>query len=70
MYYYCLSDLSKDRVAPKGKVCTRVPPKHTIQKQTNRLRVQGQNKYTEQLQKQYIPIIQVQKHNDKMIIII
>ena len=28
-------------------------PKHTIQKQTNKLRVQGQNNYTEQLQKQY-----------------
>ena len=28
-------------------------PKHTIQKQTNKLRVKGQNNYTEQLQKQY-----------------
>ena len=28
-------------------------PKHTIQKQTNKLRVQGQNNYTEQLQKLY-----------------
>ena len=44
-------------------------PKHTIQKQTNRLTVQGQNNYTEQLQKQYITIIQVQKHNDKIITI-
>ena len=44
-------------------------PKHTIQKQTNRLTVQGQNNYTEQLQKQYIIIIQVQKHNNKIITI-
>ena len=43
---------------------------HAIQKQTIGLTVQGQNNYTEQLQTLYVKIIQVQKHNKKIITII